>query len=168
MFRQARKAPSILLVIGLMCCAPLFAAEAPAASPAVTIPVTFGQFTLMYARALRLALPPTATQEVALEALRAVRAPLPADLDLARTLTHGDIVLIGRAARLRLSTSTPQLAFSHLQTEQFLLDYAPAIRTSIPAFNRTAAALGSDGQGGNNQDGDHQGEDRPHQSESVP
>ena len=58
--------------------------------------------------------------------LRAAGMRLP-NLDLAKTLTHGDVAAVANAAGLRVTTSTPDLAFSSGQADQFVASFGTEI-----------------------------------------
>src|SRR2546425_6331724 len=93
---------AIFLFLGsLALSAPSTVPAAPSAAPAAKL--TVGDFLLLYARSIHMALPPNASAETAYQALKATNVLPPGVLALDRPMTHGDVVRIGRAAGLRIS-----------------------------------------------------------------
>src|SRR5262245_44758557 len=74
--------------------------------------LTVGDFLLQYARSVHMVLPADATPEVARAALQAVKALPEETPSLTKSLTHADVVMLGRAAGLKITSKTPDKAFS--------------------------------------------------------
>ena len=94
-------------------------------APAGTVDanLTVGDFLVQYARSMHIVLPADASPSVAQAALQAVGVPA-GDLELGRTLTHRDVVRIGRAAGLRITSKTPDKAFSQSEVNMFFEHYS--------------------------------------------
>lgn len=91
--------------------------------------LTVGDFLLQYARSVHMSLPPNASPELALAALQAVNA-LPGDAPvLSKPLTHGDVVRLGRAAGLKITSKTPEKQFSRPEADMFFETFAGILAT---------------------------------------
>ena len=97
--------------------------------------LTVGDFLLQYARSIHMVLPADATPEVAKAALQAVRALPSEELALDRVLTHADVVRLGRAAGLKITSSTPEKVFGKAETDLFFESFAAilAAHAGLPA-----------------------------------
>lgn len=141
----------------------------PAASADTNL--TVGDFLLQYARSVHMVLPPNATPEVAKAALQAVHAISGEDLLLSRTLTHGDVIRLGRAAGLKITSSTPEKTFSKAEADMFFETFASLLsaHAGTPASPdndlRTAADSSAAGHA-NTDKGKKKG--RPFQSPNEP
>ena len=85
-------------------------------------PVTVGDFLSAYARALNIELPANAGTDTVVAALKASGVKLDT-VDPAKALTQGDVVRIGKANGLRLSTRNADSAFSLVEMNQFFTSY---------------------------------------------
>ena len=85
-------------------------------------PVTVGDFLSAYAKALNIELPPNAGTDTVVAALQASGVKLDA-VEPAKALTQGDVVRIGKANGLRLSTRSADSAFSAVEMNQFFTSY---------------------------------------------
>jgi len=111
--------------------------------PAVTNDsvLTMGDFLIQYAHSLNMTLPSNATPELALAALQAVKA-LPGDsVVLSKPLTHADVVRLGRAAGLKISTRTPDKQFSRPEADMFFETFGGA----LAAHSGSSSPAASDG-----------------------
>lgn len=133
--------------------------------------LTVGDFLLQYARSVHIVLPPDATPELALATLQAVRA-LPGDnLSLSRTLTHGDVVRLGRAAGLKITSSTPDKIFGKAEADMFFETFSSVLSAHAGTSasndgNLRTAADSSAAEHANTSKGKKKG--RPFQSPSDP
>lgn len=109
-----------LLSILAMSGALTFGQPAAAADSALTV----GDFLLQYARSVHMALPPNATPEIAKAALQAVKVLPDETPALSKTLTHGDVVKLGRAAGLKITSKTPEKTFSRPEADMFFETFA--------------------------------------------
>jgi hypothetical protein len=116
-----------------------------AASPAPTM--TAGEFLIQYARAVHLELPTNVTPETALAALRASGALAGVDIPLDRALTHGDLVRIGRASGLKITSSTPDKAIERNEADLFLDAFARFLVPLPSASGDHVLASETDGSG---------------------
>ena len=144
------------------------AATAAAAPPAATL--TVGEFLIQYAKSVQIVLPPDASAEAAFVALKAAGALRSLELALDRPLTHGDVVKIGKASGLRITTSTPDKLLEKPEAALFLEAFARYLVPSASASGDRVAA--SDNPAGdpagraNTDKGKKKG--RPFQSTSEP
>ncbi len=99
--------------VALAVCVPVMAANT----------VSVGDFVVELARVKGLAASNVAEAMASIEST-GVKLPV-ADFD--RTLTQGDVVAIGNAAGLNLSSSTPEAAFTGAQVDAFLVSLAPEL-----------------------------------------
>jgi len=102
--------------------------------------LTMGDFLLQYARSMHMTLPPQATPEVAQAALQAVNALPDQAVPLSKPLTHGDVVRLGRAAGLKITSSTPDKSFSKLEADMFFETFAGVLTT----HGGSSASTGND------------------------
>src|SRR2546428_578444 len=105
--------------------------------------VTVGDFLKTYAKALKIELPEGASNETIITALKASGVKgLENDLNPSKGLTQGDVVRIGKANGLRLTTTKPDAGFTADEVEQFFAScgYATALRGSNGDLDRTAGA----------------------------
>ena len=82
--------------------------------------VTVGRFIQELAKTKNLNATDAGT---AADSLRAVGVRLPADLDLRKQLTQGDVTEISRHVGLRVTTTEPGSAFSEDQLDRFFLSF---------------------------------------------
>src|SRR5262245_38452682 len=94
---------------------------------AATSNPTMGDFLSAYAKALNIELPANATGETVVAALRASGVKLDATVDSAKSLTQGDVVRIGKANGLRVSSSNPENAFTSVEMGQFFASYGAVL-----------------------------------------
>jgi hypothetical protein len=100
---------------------------------------TVGDFLTAYAKALNIELPANATSETIVATLRASGVKLDATVDSAKSLTQGDVVRIGKANGLRLSSSNPEDAFTSVEMGQFFASYG-AVLAGTNGDTRVAAS----------------------------
>ena len=91
---------------------------------------TVGDFLSAYAKALNLELPANASALTVAAALRASGVRLDASIDAAKSLTQGDVVRIGKANGLRLSSSSPENTFTSAEMGQFFASYGSILAKS--------------------------------------
>jgi hypothetical protein len=134
-------------------------------------PLTVGDFLLQYARSVHMTLPPEATPETAQAALQAVRAIPAQALQLDKPLTHADVVRLGRAAGLKITSNTPDKSFSKPEADMFFETFAGILETHTGSRAssgddlRTAAGSNAAGHA-NTSKGKKKG--RPFQSPNEP
>ena len=119
------------------------------AGPALAAPgqVTVGQFLVEIAKAKSLNATDGAS---AAAALRGAGIAVPS-LDLGRALTEGDVVAIGSAAGLRVTTANPGAPFTSGQVDQFLVSFGSELGTS--AGDTGQGTRSHDGSGSNSSKG---------------
>ena len=88
---------------------------------------TVGDFLTAYAKALNIELPASAGADALVASLRASGVKLDANIDPAKTLTQGDVVRIGKANGLRLTTRNPESQFTAAEIAQFFTSYGPTL-----------------------------------------
>ena len=88
---------------------------------------TVGDFLTSYAKALNIELPASAGADALVSSLRASGVKLDANIDLAKALTQGDVVRIGKANGLRLTTRNPEAPFTAAEIAQFFTAYGPSL-----------------------------------------
>jgi hypothetical protein len=129
----------VALLVAFALCAPAVAAD----------DVTVGDFVLSLARAKGLTAASVGEAKASLESA-GITLPV-ADFD--RTLTQGDVVAIGNAAGLHLSSSTPEAPFTGEQVSAFLVSLAPELgatdgdNTTDGAYNDNGADPRTKGKG---------------------
>ena|SRR5438552_11952878 len=105
--------------------------------------VTVGDFLKTYAKALKIELPEGANNETIVTALKASGIKgLDGDLNPSKSLTQGDVVRIGRANGVHLTTTKPDAAFTADEVDQFFTTYGignPALN-GAGDLDRTAGA----------------------------
>jgi hypothetical protein len=101
-------------------------------------PATVGDFLSAYAKALKIELPANTSGEALVSTLRAAGVKLDAKVDVAKPLTQGDVVKMGKANGLRLTTNRPEAAFTTQEIGQFFTSF-----TSFGLFG-SASAAGTD------------------------
>ena len=84
--------------------------------------VTVGDFLQSYAKALKIELPDGASADTVIAALKASGVKIEG-VDPAKALTQGDVVRIGKANGLRLTTTKPEAAFTADEVDQFFTSY---------------------------------------------
>ena len=102
--------------------------------------VTVGDFVVEFARARGFA-PSSATEAKA--ALERAGIAIPGT-DLDRVLTQGDVVAIGNAAGLALTSTTPEAVFTGDEVSAFLATFAPEL-TATEGDNSTDGAYNDNG-----------------------
>ena len=95
-------------------------------------PTTVGDFLSAYAKALKIELPANTGGEVLVSSLRAAGVKLDAKVDVTKALTQGDVVRIGKANGLRLTTNRPGASFTAEEISQFFTSYGLTLG-SLPA-----------------------------------
>ena len=103
----------VAALVALALCVPAMAANT----------VTVGDFVIELARAKGFAASNAAQAKASIEGT-GVTLPV---ADFGRVLTQGDVVAIGNAAGLDLSSSTPEAAFTGDQVDAFLVSLAPEL-----------------------------------------
>src|SRR5436309_8587748 len=96
---------------------------------------TVGDFLTSYAKALNIELPASAGADALVSSLRASGVKLDANIDLAKALTQGDVVRIGKANGLRLTTRNPETPFTVAEISQFFTAYGPILSQPAGAGN---------------------------------
>lgn len=110
-------------------------AAAPPGAP------TVGDFVLRYATTMALA-GASARPEEARAALRKAGALGPEALDLSAPLTEGDVVRIS-GGQLRITTQTPDRAFSQARFSEFFEVFGPDLREAARRRNDPSLSKGS-------------------------
>lgn len=104
-------------------------------------PMSVGSFVLMYARAAHIAMPAEATPAMALAAIQATGALNGLDLNLDRALTHADVVKIGHAAGVKVTSATPTQTIDKSEAELFLQAFHGTLFATVqPSEDRIAAS----------------------------
>ena len=150
-----------LAMIGFIA-TPSEASEKPSVNPA-----TVGDFLVSYAKALRIELPATASPEVVVASLKAVGVKLDGNIDTSKPLTQADVVRIGKANGLRITTRNPQAAFSAIEIDQFFTVYGLTLMPRSIDGTDTRFAAGHPNPG-TNPDTGRQGLKKGHQSPHEP
>jgi hypothetical protein len=116
------------IALGVAALALIVVLMAPAAnSVAAGAPKTVGDFLTAYARALNIELPANAAPEAVVETLRATGVKLDAKIDTNAPLTQGDVVKIGRANGIHITTQTASKPFTAEEMNQFFTSYSATI-----------------------------------------
>ena len=103
-------------------------------------PATVGDFLSAYAKALKIELPANTSGDALVSTLRASGVKLDAKVDLAKPLTQGDVVKLGKANGLRLSTNRPEAAFTTQEIGQFFTSYGLTLGSAPTAGTDTRYA----------------------------
>src|SRR2546428_13954188 len=111
-----RQLLSVMLAVSLLGGTVAFAAPSDGSSPNLTV----GEFVLLYAKAARIELPPGISVKTAVSALQAARLLPALEGTLDRALTHADLVRIGKAAGMRVTSRTPDKRIERTEADQFL------------------------------------------------
>ena len=98
---------------------------------------TVGDFLAAYAKALKIEMPANPSGDALVGTLRAAGVKLDAKVDVAKALTQGDVVKIGKANGLRLTTKSPDATFTTEEIGQFFTSYGLTLGS-------TPAAAGSE------------------------
>lgn len=106
-------------------------------------PATVGDFLSAYAKALKIEMPANTSGEALVSTLRAAGVKLDAKVDVAKALSQGDVVRIGKANGLRLTTNRPAAAFSAQEISQFFTSYGLTLGAA-PAGGDDARYAASD------------------------
>jgi hypothetical protein len=129
-------------------------------------PVTVGDFLSAYARALNIELPANAGTDTVVAALKASGVKLDT-VNPAKALTQGDVVRIGKANGLRLSTRNADSAFSLVEMNQFFTSYGNTLaRTNDTRLAASDNPPGDPASHANTDKGKKKG--RPFQSPTEP
>jgi hypothetical protein len=126
---------------------------------------TVGDFLTAYAKAIRIELPSSADADVVLAALRASGVKLDEKMDLSKALTQADVVKIGKANGIRLTSRNPQAAFTTAEINQFFTTYGI---TLSPAASNGLTDIRIDAAHPNPGTGKGGGKKKGHQSPSDP
>jgi len=94
----------------------------PGDAPAGTM--TVGDFFLLYARSIHLALPANASAEAAYESLKANEILPSGSFTMSAPLTHAVVLRIGKAAGLKVTSRTPDKVLARPEAELFLQTFA--------------------------------------------
>ena len=134
-------------------------------------PATVGDFLSAYAKALKIEMPANTSGDALLSTLRAAGVKLDAKVDVAKALTQADVVKIGKANGLRLTTNRPQAAFTAEEIGQFFTSYGLTLGSAPAAGDDTRYAAsdnppGDPANGANTAKGKKKG--RPFQSPTEP
>jgi hypothetical protein len=134
MSRTIRRNLGIILTIVTLA---LTGSAALATVPAATL--GYGDFLLLYAEASQITLPANATPQTALAVLQAAGL-LPAGAPaLDRPLTQGDVVRIGRAAGIKVTSRSPGKTLDRVAAEVFLDIYVNGRSPAGGSQDRVAA-----------------------------
>ena len=134
-------------------------------------PTTVGDFLAAYAKALKIEMPTNTSGDALVSTLRASGVKLDAKVDVTKALTQADVVKIGKANGLRLTTNRPEAAFTTEEIGQFFTSYGLTLG-SAPAAGDDARYAASDNPPGdpaghaNTSKGKKKG--RPFQSPTEP
>jgi len=140
-----RQSPFLIRTAGLLSIVALSASLAfgqPAATSESVL--TVGDFLLQYARSVHVALPTNASPEIALAALQAVKALPGETLALNKPLTHGDVVRVGRAAGIKITTKTPDKQFSRPEADMFFETFGGVLATHSGTQQAASGTHGGD------------------------
>ena len=134
-------------------------------------PATVGDFLSAYAKALKIELPANTSGDALVGTLRASGVKLDAKVDVNKPLTQGDVVKMGKANGLRLSTNKPEAAFTPSEIGQFFTSYGLTLGSTAPAAGDTRYAASDNPPGdpaghANTSKGKKKG--RPFQSPTEP
>jgi hypothetical protein len=134
-------------------------------------PATVGDFLAAYAKALKIEMPANASGDALVSTLRATGVKLDAKVDVTKTLTQGDVVKMGKANGLRLTTARPDAAFTAEEIGQFFTSYGMTLGTVPTAGSDTRTAASDNPPGdpanhANTSKGSKKG--RPFQSPTEP
>lgn len=134
------------IVLGMAVLALILVSAAPvwAANDAGT-PKTVGDFLASYARAMNIELPADASADTVIAALRASGVKLDSKVDGAKTLTQADVVKIGNANGVRVTTRTPAKSFTSVEIDQFFVTYGPVLAHTSGIPTRVSAAMSGEG-----------------------
>ena len=134
-------------------------------------PATVGDFLSAYAKALKIEMPANTSGDALVSTLRAAGVKLDAKVDVAKPLTQGDVVKLGKANGLRLTTNRPEAAFTTQEIGQFFTSYGLTLGTTPAAGDDTRLAASDNPPGdpaghANTSKGKKKG--RPFQSPTEP
>ena len=166
MARTIQRFIGVTLTIAAVALAGSVALASQVGAPSATLSV--GDFLLLYAKSEHIALPSDATPQTAQTVLQAA-GMLPAmDLALNSPLTHADVLRIGRAAGLKITSSTPEKTLDRFEAELFLDTFAKFSSPAGSTQDRVAAdsSTGGAADHANTDKGKKKG--RPFQSPSEP
>ena len=103
-------------------------------------PATVGDFLSAYAKALKIELPASTSADTLVTTLRAAGVKLDTKVDVTKALTQGDVVRIGKANGLRLTTNRPVSSFTSEEIAQFFTSYGLTLASAPAAGNDTRYA----------------------------
>ena len=121
------------------------------ALPAFAGNATVGDFVIKLAKARNLG---ATDARVAVNSLRGVGVRMPADINLSKQLTEGDVASLSRALGVNVTTTNPDNAFTDDQVDRFFAAFAVNLQNVGGESNDTAASDGppfnpySKGKGG--------------------
>ena len=121
------------------------------ALPAFAGNATVGVFVINLANARNLG---ATDARVAVNSLRGVGVRMPADINLSKQLTEGDVASLSRALGVNVTTTNPDNAFTDDQVDRFFAAFAVNLQNVGGESNDTAASDGppfnpySKGKGG--------------------
>lgn len=97
---------------------------------------TVGEFLASYAKTLNVQLPADASPTTVCEALRVSGVKLDSTMDFTKPLTQADVVKIGKANGLNVTTHHPVQSFTARETNQFFVTYGMVLgRTTGAALH---------------------------------
>jgi len=134
------KTTKALGALGLACMMLLVAAPTRADST-----TDVGDFIVALAKAKNLN---SADPRVAQDSLAAVGVRIPADLDLDKRLTEGDVASLARLAGLRVNTSRPDAAFTEMQLGRFFDSFGGELGANTRGDNPGNGSGPGNGNGG--------------------
>ena len=131
------------IALGMAALALVVVSAAPglADSNAASTPKTVGDFLAAYARALNIELPASASSDAVVATLRASSVKLDANIDPAKALTQADVVKIGSANGVHVTTQNPAKGFSAAEIDQFFISYGPVLAQTSSAASTSVAGL---------------------------
>ena len=97
------------------------------AALAANSPVTVGDFLTAYAKAMKIELPASTTPDAVAAALKASGVKLDSGLQFSQTLTQADVVKIGRANGLKLTTHAGEAPLTSIELDQFFAAYGATL-----------------------------------------
>ncbi len=132
-------------------------------------PTTVGDFLTSCAKALRIELPPSAAPAVVVAALRASGVNLDENIDTSKPLTQADVVKISKANGIRVTTRSPQAAFSAAEIDQFFATYVGAFSPAESVVVTTRTDANENGHSNSdNTPGANKGKKKGHVSPTEP
>lgn len=100
-----------------------------------------GDFMKAYAKTIGIELPASATPDVVLTTLASSGVKVDRKTDMSKPLTQADVVAIGTANGIKLTTRSPQAPFTVAAMNQFFTSYGVALATPrVPSEGQTQTA----------------------------